>query len=596
MSGLGLVLSIAKDALAAQQYSIDVTAHNIANVNTPGYSRQRPVYEAKEPAPYGGLLLGRGVDTTQIVRVSDQFIENRLMQQKSSLLSSKEMENYMQVVEGFFNENSEISISEMLAEFWNFWHDIANNPSGASERIAIYEHSVQLAEQFNTLYADLTSLETDLTNAINSGISKINQITNEISILNGKIVGMEASNIANDLRDQRNTLVSELSEYLGVNTFEQDNGSLTVVTVRGCILVHGNSSYDLELGGANGDRVKWQGSGGDTIDITNYITSGKLDGWLNMRDEIIAKYKLDLDALAKEFIWMVNQQHSQGVGLELFQPSSSITGSYKTNTTLGDLKYGGVADGYVDYSGTFELWIGDANGENLQKVLVDLDDAGDPIDATSTLTDLATSINNQIGAVPLAGVTASVSASGDAIVFTTDGSHTFGFADDASHILAALGINTFFTGATAGGMGVSSKIGSDKNFIAVAQIDSTGNYATGDNANARAIADLQYTSTDIAQWTCDRINGNTEGSVNATIETYYHAMVGTIGIASASISRSTAFNEVMVDKLGETRDSISAVSLDEEMTNLIKFQHAYTAAAQLISVSDEMLDTLLNVK
>jgi len=106
-------------------------------------------------------------------------------------------------------------------------------PLGRRNEPPLYEHSVQLAEQFNTLNADLTHLETDLINAINSGISKINQITDEISILNGKIVGMEASNIANDLRDQRNILVSELSEYLGVNNFEQDNGSLTVVTARG---------------------------------------------------------------------------------------------------------------------------------------------------------------------------------------------------------------------------------------------------------------------------------------------------------------------------------------------------------------------------
>jgi len=596
MSGLGLVLSIAKDALAAQRYGMDVTGHNIANVNTSGYSKQSLVHEARQPAPYGGLLFGRGVDATQIVRASDQFIENRLMQQKSNMLSFKEMENYIQVLEGLFNENSESSISMMMAGFWNSWHDIANNPSGLSERIALYEHSISMSEQFNTLNADLTQLETDLTNAISAGVDEINQITNEITQVNVQIVGMETTNIANDLRDKRNTLVSELSEYLDVKTFEQSNGTLTVVTARGCILVHGNNSYDLELGGDNGDRVKWQGSGGATADITNYITSGKLDGWLNMRDEVIAKYKLDLDALAKEFIWAVNQQHSQGVGLELFQPSSSVTGSYKTSNTLGDLKYGGAADGYVDYSGTFELWIGDANGANLQKVIVDLDDAGDPINATSTLTELATSINNQIAAVPLAGVTVSVSASGDAIVFTTDASHTLGFADDTSNILAALGINTFFTGATAGGIGVNSKIGSDKNFIAAAQIDSAGSYAIGDNTNALAIADLQYTSSDIAQWTCDRINGNVEGSVTTTIENYYHSMVGTIGITSASISRGSAFNEVMVNKLSEIRDSISAVSLDEEMTNLIKFQHSYAAAAKLISVSDEMLNTLLSVK
>jgi len=357
MSGLGLILSIARDALAAQRYALDVTAHNIANVNTPGYSRQSPVYEARQPASYGGLSLGRGVDIDQVVRTIDQFVEDRLMQQKSSMLSSKEMENYIKILEGFFNENSETSISTMLSDFWNLWHDISNNPSGASERIVLYEHSISLSEQFNTLDADLTQLETDLTSAVSAGIDEINQITDDIAQLNDQIVGTQTGGIANDLMDKRNTLVSELSEYIDVKTFEQDNGSLTVVAARGCILVHENSSYDLELGGDNGDRVKWQGSGNTTVDITDYITKGKLDGWLDMRDEVIAKYKLDLDALAKEFIWAVNQQHSQGVGLKLF--STEVTGTYKTDSSglLSTLAYGNK----IDYTKDFKMWIEDSS-------------------------------------------------------------------------------------------------------------------------------------------------------------------------------------------------------------------------------------------
>lgn len=875
MSGLGLVLSIAKDALAAQRYGMDVTGHNIANVNTPGYSRQSPVYEAKEPAPYGGVLLGRGVETTHIARACDQFIENRLMQQKSNMLSFKEMENYIQVLEGLFNENSESSISKMLTDFWNSWHDIANNPSGSSERIALYEHSILLSEQFNTLNTDLTQLETDLTNAVSAGIEKINQITNEVGILNGKIVGMEASNIANDLRDQRNILVSELSEYLGVNTFEQDNGSLTVATARGCILVHGNNSYDLELGGDNGDRVKWQGSGGATVDITSYITSGKLDGWLNMRDEVIAKYKLDLDTLAKEFIWAVNQQHSQGVGLQLF--SSSVTGTYKTGSSglLETLAYGNK----IDYTKDFKMWTYDSGSTAPVPVAIDmaissadpnythantvflvasttytievtqggtvgtdkiqfewsqtggtsgtgtlaagattailddgtsqlefsageliagntlkintladkspapvlmtptetansildtytftvasgsggeigtdsiqigwsnsitsgtftLDAAATPVDVDGmtltftsgylfandvftittdadgaptanllsewhwTLDSFVNQFNRQTpritasktsdnalmfapytsgtdreltnidysGGVTSSNATVTVnncdaltidtavgtpfklswdsgtsswSISGDpgyaAVVLSGDdssvrvdmngngsaditvdfapaltadgyvefdialatGTYSFAFSDDEaqdSGLMAALGINTFLDGRSAGSIGTNSQI-QNKDYIAAAQIvANTGDLAVGDNTNALAIADLQYTSSDIAQWMCDRINGNAAGSVTTTIETYYHSMVGTIGITSASISRGSAFNEVIVNKLSEIRDSISAVSLDEEMTNIIKFQHAYAAAAKLISVSDEMLNTLLNVK
>jgi len=587
MSGLGLVFSIAKDAVAAQRYGMDVAAHNIANVNTPGYSRQSPVCEAKDRFKYGGLILGRGVKTTHIARSCDQFIENQLMQQKSSFSCLEQMDNYMQVLEGLFNENSGNSISAMLADFWNLWHDIANNPAGASERIGLYEHSISMSEQFNALSADLSQLETDLSNAVSAAVDEINQISSEIGLINNEIVGMEAGKAtANDLRDKRNTLVSELAEYIDVKTFEQSNGTLTVITARGCVLVHGNDSYDLELGGDNGDRVKWQGSGGATADITDYITSGKLDGWLNMRDEIIATYKLDLDALAKEFIWTVNQQHSQGVGLETF---NTVTGTYAVSDNGEEL---GTVDSGLDYynkisDGVFNIWIYDSSGAVIgggpTVITVDSDSGG------TTLT----SIKDAIDAVD--NISATITTGGR-LKIDADNGYTFAFSGDTSNVLAALGINTFFTGATAGGIGVNSKIGSDNNFIGAAQIDDDGTFASGDNTNALAIADLQYTSMDIPQWTCDKINGCTEGNLTTTIEGYYHAMAGSIGIKAASISRSKAFNEVMVNKLSEIRDSISAVSLDEEMTNLIKFQHAYAAAAKLITVSDEMLNTLLSVK
>ncbi len=695
MSSLGLVLSIAKDALAAQQYGINVTAHNIANVNTPGFSRQTAVFEAKEPAPYGGILLGRGVDTTYVLRASDQFIENRLMQQKSTMFSSKEMENYMQVLEGLFSEDSEMSISTMLSDFWNSWHDIANNPSGAPERIALYEHSILLSGQFNNLDADLRQLERDLTGALSAGTERINQITSEIAQLNDKIAGMETNSIANDLRDKRNTLVSELSEYLDVKSFEQSNGSLTVITAKGCVLVHGNDSYELEMGGDYGDRVLWEGSGSARVDITDYISNGKLGGWLDMRDEVIAKYKLDLDALAKEFIWAVNQQHSQGVGLEAF---SSVTGTYAVTDANAAITASGLSyqDKVDDTNKTFKIWLFDTNGDPYDS------DPGTPglqgnsisiiVEPDMTVNELVAAIDNETGLQASLDSQNRVNIGINTGEIATLGS--LAFSDDDSNVLAALGINTFFTGASAGGIGVNDKIGSDKNCIAAAQVynnvgpavaasgntstgtitttgpytgttDATynieilsdgtqanatfqwnkdgggwtsvdlnvtgptvtlsdgvavtfnagdyydddtftisvtkssgtyGDFASGDNTNALAITDLQYASMGISQWTCDRINGDTEGSVTSTIENYYHSMVGSIGIKASSIERSNAFNEAMVEKLSGIRDSISAVSLDEEMTNLIKFQYAYQAAAKLISVSDELLNTLLSVK
>ncbi|MGD8512995.1 MAG: flagellar hook-associated protein FlgK [Deltaproteobacteria bacterium] len=580
-SGIGMVLSIAKDALAAQQYGINVTGHNIANVNTPGYSRQSPVLEAKQPELYGGVLLGRGVDTTQVLRVSDQVLESRLMQEKSDMFSFKEMESYMQVFEGLFNENSESSLSGLIGDFWNLWHDLANNPSGTPERIALYEHSVLLCQQFNALDGELSQLNTDLTNALGGGIEKINEITAEIARLNNEIAGQEVDGIANDLRDQRNTLASELAEYIDMKIFEQSNGSYTIVSAKGCVLVNQNESYDLEL---NGTAVEWHGSGSTTVDITNYITNGKLGGWLDMRDEVVAKYQGDLSALAEELIWTLNQQHSQGVGLTAF---SSITGSYDVSDTGEAL---GTVDSGLDYydkvsDGTFNVWVYDSNGDVSGSAVITVD--ADP--GGTTLASIAADIN------AIADISASITTDNKLQIDAASG-FTVAFSDDTSNVLAGLGINTFFQGATAGGMGVNDFIRSSKDHIAAAQIDASGNFASGDNTNALAMTDLQFASRSIGLWSCDRREGNTEGTTTATIEDYYHAMVGSIGIKAASISSSRAFNEVMVNELKTMRESISGVSLDEEMTELIRFQNAFAAAAKLISVADEMFDTLISVK
>jgi len=583
MSGIGMVLNIAANALNAQQNGISVTAHNIANVNTEGYTRQRPVLDARQPEVYGGLVMGRGVEVDTIAQYSDKLIENRLNQEKSNMSSASEMEKYMQVLEGLFNENSDTSISTMLSDFWNGWYDISNNPAGASERILLYEQSSLITEQFNTLASDLTQIKTDLTNAVNTGLETINDLTNEIAQLNDQVVGMEAHGSANDLRDKRNALVSELNEYLDIKSFEQSNGSLTIVSAKGSTLVQGNSNYELEM---DGERVVWQNSGGSDVDITDYISNGKLGGWLDTRDEVVAKYQLDLDALAKEFIWSVNQQHSQGVGLEGF---SSVTGSFVVSDPTEEL---GTIDSGLDFydkitDGTFNLWLYDSSGAvvggSATAITIDADTGG------TVLNDLRDDIS------AASNITAIITTDGQ-LKIDADSGYTFAFSDDTSNVLAALGINTFFTGFDAAGMGVNDVIALNKNNIAAAQVSSDGSIASGNNANALAVTDLQNTSLSISQWTCDRINGNIEGSFTSTIEGYYHSMVGSIGIASASVSRNRSFSELMVNELNNIRDSISAVSLDEEMTNLIAYQHAYAAAAKLISVSDEMLKTLLEVK
>ncbi|MBN1103158.1 MAG: flagellar hook-associated protein FlgK [Deltaproteobacteria bacterium] len=588
MSGLGLVLDVAKEALLAQRYAIDIVSHNIANVNTPGYTRQTATLLAKEASPLGGVMLGRGVSIDEVIQNTDAFIEARLRDRKTELMAMSEKEVYMSAFEGIFSESSGSSLSTQLSDFWNAWQDLSNNPSGTSERNILYERGALLTESFQGLYEDMNQILNELENVIKTGVDTVNNLLSNIADLNQQIIQIEVAGNANDLRDQRNLALSQLAEYMDIKSYENEDGNLTVTTGRGYVLVSRGDAYPLKV---NGTEIQWEGSGSSVVTITDTVTGGKLGGWLDIRDEIIPEYKADMDALAAAVIWETNKVHSQGVGLEAM---SSVTGTYQTTTTLDALAFGSN----VDFNKSFKLWIGDANGDNLQEIEIDMTYVNGgigPVTGASALADLAASINDQITTkAGLSGVTATVSAG--KLQLTADATHTFAFSDDTSGILAALGVNAFFAGSSANDIGMNSVLNADRGMIAAGRVDSSGGIASGDNSNALAIANLQYESVTVKKWTYERGSAATSSDETGTLEAYYHSFVGSIGVDSQSITRAREFNETIVETLSATRDNISAVSLDEEMTNLIKYQHAYAAAAKLISAADEMLQILLETK
>ncbi|MCD4722831.1 MAG: flagellar hook-associated protein FlgK, partial [Desulfobacula sp.] len=326
MSGISSTLSIAKTAIAAQQYGLNVTGHNIANVNNPDYSRQNANHISNKPSLYSGFLFGTGVNVTQIQQSVDQLLENRLTDEKSAQAMFEEAESYMKVLEGFFDENSEASMNSIISDYWNAWHDLSDNPLGVSERVQIYEKGVKMAEQFNSLRSDLDQVSLDITYEINATLTTINSLSTQVADLNREILGLESSRTANDLRDQRNSLVDQLGELINVDVIAQGNGSLIINAANGSTLVNGVDHYSLSM---KTQKVMWQGSFGTTFDITDDISGGKLGGWLEIRDEVIPKYQAQIDELAREMIWAVNYQNSQGAGLEYY--SGTLTGSYSVD-------------------------------------------------------------------------------------------------------------------------------------------------------------------------------------------------------------------------------------------------------------------------
>jgi flagellar hook-associated protein 1 FlgK len=576
MSGLGVVLDLAKEALLAQKYAIDIVSHNIANVNTPGYTRQTASLLAKDAAPLAGLMLGRGVTIADVIQSSDSFIETRLRDQKTNLAAMSEMEIYMSALEGIFNENSGRSLSIQLSELWNAWQDLSNNPSGTSERSILFERGAMLAESFQALYSDLNRTLAEIGNVIETGVNKANILISNIAKLNEKIIQIEVSGNANDLRDQRNLALTQLAEYLDVKAYENEDGNLTVTTGRGYVLVSRSDPYLLRV---EGEAIKWQGSGTTEVTITDMIAGGKLSGWLEMRDAYIPEYKANLNSLAEALVWQINTVHSRGVGLEGF---SSVTGTYTSSDPAQGLGTAGSGLSYSHFikDGSFKVWL--------------YEEGQPPVEGAINIDADVTTLNSLVGDLNLispGNLVASVS--GGKLTITTASGFAFAFSSDTSNVLAALGVNTFLTGSGANTIAMNTLLNTNSSLIAAGKVNASGGISAGDNSNALVAANLQEQSVNIERWTYTRGSAAASRSERGTLEGYLHSLVSSIGIDSQSIRRSREFNEAIVQTLSTTRDNISAVSLDEEMTNLIKYQHAYAAAAKLISAADEMLKILL---
>jgi len=225
MSGILSTLSIAKTAITTQQYGLNLTGQNIANVNNPDYSVQTAEHINRKPALYGGFLFGTGVDMNQISQSVDKLLEQRLTNEISSQSSFEEQESYMRILEGFFNINSETSITGILTDFWNSWHNLSNNPKGSSERVAVFETGKNLAAGFESTILNMDALSQDITSDINSAVTRVNSISSQIARLNQEIIGYESGRSANDPRDQRNRLVDDLGDLIDITTDEQSNGS-----------------------------------------------------------------------------------------------------------------------------------------------------------------------------------------------------------------------------------------------------------------------------------------------------------------------------------------------------------------------------------
>jgi len=343
------MFNVARTALITQQKAIDVTANNIANVNTKGYSRQRVTLEQNEPVYYQGGTLGTGVQANRVIqRIYDRFINQQLAESESDMGRWGAQLETLEKAELMFDETSGYGLNDALAEFWNSWQELSNNPDGYTERATLIADTQNLTDVFNHLSADLTQVQSDSDASITAAVEKINTLTSEIAELNLKIAEVEAGSLhsANDFRDQRDLKLQELSALIDVDSFEDADGYLTITTANGNTLVDRTNSWELTTH-TNTDGfedVYWVSGTGTEEDITEAIDNGKLKGWVEARDTIIPGYLEDLDDLAAGIIGAVNGLHAAGTdltgttgipsGLDFF--SGSNASNIEINTNIAD--------------------------------------------------------------------------------------------------------------------------------------------------------------------------------------------------------------------------------------------------------------------
>ena len=318
MSDINGIMNIAGQALITQQQAISVTSHNIANVNTPGYSRQKLVMSTNIPSDSVIGPMGNGVSGEAIERIYDRFINDQINNESQELGRWDAQKNAVESLEMIFNETYGYGLSEAMSEYWNAWQALINNPAGSTERQVLVTRGQILTSTFNKLDSDLTHSQQALDLAIAATVTDVNRLSAQLADLNQKIVSSETgTQNANDFRDQRELVLKELSELIDLNAFEDASGSVSVLIAGGRPLVSGTASWQLstELNASGLQDVVWLDDDGNSVNINNDISGGKLKGWIETRDVLIPGFLNRLDALAQTLVTEVNNLHQTGFDL-----------------------------------------------------------------------------------------------------------------------------------------------------------------------------------------------------------------------------------------------------------------------------------------
>jgi flagellar hook-associated protein 1 FlgK len=567
--GLHAALAVAGRSLEIFTAGVQIAGQNIANANTPGYIREELQLQAAAPYRNGALIFGTGADVLGVRQQIDKYLEGRIHAANTDVSTAAARESIFKQLENEIRELGDGDLSSSLSTFLGTIHDAANQPESAALRQIVLDTGMRFATDISNLRARIDELRAAQTVKTDSLVKEANTLIRKIADLNPRISTLEQGGLsgsdAGALRTQRYDALNRLSEILPVRYTERPDGTVDVYTTNN-YLVLGTTIQTLETVTTVDRGVPVQDV---RLATTKYVisdaaTGGELRGVIEGRDDILGGFVDDLDRIAAAVIREFNRIHASGEGLEGYQSVSAQNTVLDAAVALNDPATGLK---FPPQHGSFQIKVTNklTGITETTTVNVDLDGIG----ADTTLDSLRSDIDG------IANITASITTDGR-LKLVADANFDIKFGNDTSGALAGLGINTFFTGHDSGSIGVNPVVADNQKLLATGQ-----GGGPADSSNAILLADFSRTAL--------------ASLGNVSIEQFYEQTVTTIGQSSASETAVTDGLRAFQQSLQSQREQYSGVSLDEEAIKMLQYQHAFQAAARMISTVDELFTTLLTM-
>lgn len=540
-------LSTARLGLAANQRALNIVSNNIANVNTPGYSRQAPIFES---------IAGGGVRIFNVQRLGDSFLNSQLRSSNSRLASRTVLAQNLTLLETALSETDNTGISRSIQDFFASLQDLSLQPAGSPERQAVRAQAERMISTLQSASQQIGQIRRQIDQQVRQQVEQVNALTSALANLNSQISSRQGTGGGlNYIFDQRDQIVSQLSVIIGVNVIESENGSVTVFGEGGLTLVEGFESYNLgtapDPASRGFVRVTYEGITGSGTIIDNRLTEGSLAGLLQSRDGELVDSLNRIQRLSAEMTRSFNAQHRLGFGLDGVTGRDFFTGL--DVTTLPTINNSGgaqpTAGSIVDPS---LLTFDDYEIRFTSPTLYDI------VDVTTGTTLSSGNAYTSGAAITFDGMSITISdspgppAAGD--VFEVN---SYAGTIERSALSAAI-LND--PGAIGAGLTASP----------------------GDNENALALAGLRFAT----------VLGD---SGSLTFEEFQNETRTRLGLRVQTAISSLADEEIAQFQVAQLANAARGVSLDEEAIQIIQYQRAFEASSRVIRVADELLRTLVNL-